>query len=208
MTRDPKTILSTYNSACARHFRLIKKPLMFVSPRNCPEPRIRRCLLAALLAGWVLVAAPQAARAQGVGPSVGGFVTGATAGTVVSAGIMALAAQSEVYLWNPHDLMGSMGIPIAVGALGGGIQGAVASDRLRPAVLLSATAGLAGVGLGYFLGREVWDDGQNGWAGALIGGGAGALAGWLIGTAISGSTSEAIPSTSVTLVAIPLGGGR
>ena len=135
-------------------------------------------------------------------------MAGVAAGTAISAGIMAAAARNEVYLWNPGDLVGWMGIPIAFGAFGGAVQGGFASDRLGPAVVLSATAGLAGAGLGYLLAREVWDDGQDGWAGALIGGGTGVLAGWILGTAMGGSTTVVIPATSMTWLQIPIGGTR
>lgn len=143
--------------------------------------------------------------AQGIGPTAGGFIAGSVAGTAISAGLMTVSAQKGTYMWNPGDLLGWRGAPILVGALGGGIEGAVASDRLGPAVVLSAMAGLGGAGIGYILGRNVWDDGQDGWAGALIGGGAGALIGWAAGTIMGDGQTYEIAATPLFALTIPVG---
>lgn len=149
--------------------------------------------------------------AQGIGPTTGGLVAGSLAGTAISAGLLTVSARNGTYLWNPKDLLGSRGAPILLGALGGGLEGALASDRLGPAVALSAMAGLGGAGIGYILGRNVWDDGQDGWAGALIGGGAGTLIGWAAGTIMGGDETYEIAATQLFAFTIPVspsGSGR
>ena len=168
---------------------------------------LQRLRLVCVFLWALLVFAPSPGQAQGMGPVTGGALAGGLVGTSASVAATVLLAQDDQYVWNWSQLRGWRALPVAAGIVGGAIQGGIGSDRLGPAVGWSALGAVGGAGVGALIGPSIWGDERGRWAGLLIGAGAGAVAGWVVGTVVSAPRTEATPAASLAF-SVPFGAGR
>jgi hypothetical protein len=134
-------------------------------------------LSAALLAG----AAPRDGRAQVLTGAVGA-VAGTATGGYITLSLVVAKAQAGHYLHDVHDLFNWTSTPVLIGAVTGTTVGIVAPERLWTGFIMGAAGTVAGGGIGWFVGQQVWKRPEGKWAGAAIGAGAGMAIGSLLGT--------------------------
>ena len=121
------------------------------------------------------------ASAQQLLPALVGGATGFAAGGYVGIGIITLQARRGRYLYSAEDALGWHAAPVLVGPAVGFLIGLFDQERLRRTVIGGAIGGVAGTGVGWLTGLQLWRPPEGKWAGAVIGGAAGLLAGSIAG---------------------------
>jgi len=101
---------------------------------------------------------------------------------VVTLSVITTASLFEAYLLDQADLLSWPLLPVAIGVVGGGIQGSVDSEALQRGTRGAALGAVVGAGLGIFVGEALIDDEKGPWTGLLIGAGAGVITGWILGS--------------------------
>lgn len=138
----------------------------------------RNLLTALVLAGAMSNARP--ADAQFAAGAVGA-VGGVGAGGYVTLAVVVLRAQYGHYLHDAEDLLGWHSVPVILGAAVGTSVGVWHADRMVTGFAYGAGGALAGAGLGYLVGPQIWKRPEGKWAGAAIGAGAGMAVGYFFG---------------------------
>ena len=142
---------------------------------------------------------PSPAAAQD-GSTIGGAAAGMAAGAWVGLGYIVIRARAGHYIETPGDAALQVGIPILGGLSTGLAIGSKEEDRLDDTVWWAAAGWAAGAGIGAMVGAHVWDDPPGVWAGAMIGGAVGLIAGGTAGFLTSDSESSGLP----VMIRIPL----
>jgi hypothetical protein len=136
---------------------------------------------ALFLAGLLMFAPLEKLRAQ-VLPAAAGAVGGFFAGTFVTTGVVVLEARLGRYIYGLDELVAVRPevLPIVIFPVVGAVVGATSPHTLRRAGFgaLVGTAGGAVIGTG--LGQLIWSTSEGRWAGGIIGGATGMLAGAII----------------------------
>ncbi|MDT8369524.1 MAG: hypothetical protein RQ745_09980, partial [Longimicrobiales bacterium] len=114
---------------------------------------VRRILRGPIGTAWMVALLLSSAHArlagQGVAETVGGAAAGAVAGSLVTAAAVTVASLHESYLWDTtHEFLGWPAIPVAVGLVGGAVQGATDSGSLGRASLFALGFATVGAGAG------------------------------------------------------------
>jgi hypothetical protein len=128
----------------------------------------------------LVAAAPVHAQRRLIVPAIG-TVLGTGAGGYVSVGVVAYRARQGNYLFNLEDAFGWESAAIFAGGGTGLVLGIWDERRLRNTVVATAGLGLVGTVVGAVVGDRIWPPPEGRWAGGVIGGGAGILAGAVIG---------------------------
>jgi hypothetical protein len=124
---------------------------------------------------------PRPVAAQQILPALVGGATGFAAGGYVGIGIITLQARRGHYLYSTEEALGWHAAPVLIGPAVGFLIGLFDQERLRRTVIGGAIGGVGGTGVGWLLGQQLWRPPEGKWAGAVIGGAAGLLAGSLAG---------------------------
>lgn len=105
---------------------------------------------------------------------------GALAGAYVSTAVVVTNARMGHYRFSPDEISWEL-IPLPAIALTGGFVGYQDGDRMWDGVLWGSLGFVGGTGAGVLLGRIAWGPGAGQWAGGVIGGALGILAGGAYG---------------------------
>lgn len=127
-------------------------------------------------------------------PAVLGGVGGFAAGTFTMVGVYVAEARFGKYLYSMDEVLSPRFeiLPMVAGPVAGVSLGISNNDRLESAGLWGGVGFLAGTAIGVPLGRLVWGPGEGVWAGGIIGGAVGLVAGF-----VSGALQEPdVPDTS------------
>lgn len=127
-----------------------------------------------------------------------GAATGVVVGGYVALGIITAQARAGHYLFSPDDASWQL-LPIPALGLAGGVLGYRRPDRVWPTVGWSAAGFAVGTAGGALLGRLVWGPGEGTWAGGVLGGSVGLLAG-----AVLAAQDDGDPPLTVTLARIEM----
>ena len=123
----------------------------------------------------------QKVEAQQVLPALIGGAAGLAAGGYVAIGIVTAQARRGRFLYSTEDALGWHATPILIGPTIGFLIGLLDEDRLRRTIIGGGAAAVVGTGVGWLAGLHFWTPPEGKWAGAVIGGAAGLLAGSLTG---------------------------
>lgn len=184
------------------------RPPTFLSswmPLRTPPPH-RFLMLAVVLSGALGALFPRPARAQ-VGPALLGVAGGAAVGGYTTVAIYVTKARFGRYLFSPDELVSLQPeiLPVIVLPVAGAFLGAESTTALGRSAGWGAVGFAAGAVVGGLTGKLLSDSDEAPWAGAVIGSGAGLLAGVILG-AIDG-LDEADAEAPVSLAwSLPLGG--
>jgi hypothetical protein len=124
---------------------------------------------------------PSHSAGQQLIPAMIGGAAGLAAGGYTAIGIVTMQARRGRYLYSSEDALGWHAAPILIGPSVGFLIGLFDEARLRRTVIGGAIGGVAGTGIGWLAGLQLWLPPEGKWAGAVIGGAAGLLAGSLAG---------------------------
>jgi hypothetical protein len=177
-----------------------------MSPR-LPTP-FRATLLAGVVWAGSSLALPTPARAQ-VGPALLGAAGGVLVGGYTTLAIHVTKARFGRYFFSPDEVLefGPATIPLFVAPVAGAWLGAESSTALARSAGWGALGFVGGAAVGGLTGRLVSDSDEAPWAGAIIGGGVGLLAGAVLG-AMDGLDEPAGGAGPVGVsFSLPLGGG-
>jgi hypothetical protein len=169
--------------------------------------KVRSAALGLLTALAVAAPEPVHAQRQVIAPMIGG-VLGVGAGGFVALGITAYRARQGRFLFSMEDAFGWESAAVLAGGTTGIVLGIWDERRLRNTVVATAGLGLVGTGIGALVGRNVWPPPEGKWAGGVIGGGAGILAGAALGVLLppdwfgGDDSTDGVPVT----IRIPVGG--
>lgn len=141
---------------------------------------MKRAIHAALLAAALAMPAPASAQGR-ILPGAVGALSGMGAGGYVSVGVVALRARRGHYLFALKDAFGWDSAAVIAGGGTGIVLGIWDPNRLQNTILSTAALGLVGTGIGAAIGHVRWPPPEGKWAGAVIGGGVGVLAGAVVG---------------------------
>jgi hypothetical protein len=150
-------------------------------------------LLLVLLALELLRGTPPAS-AQQILPALVGGATGFAAGGYVAIGIVTMQARRGRYLYSTEEALGWHAAPVLVGPTVGFLIGLFDQERLRRTVIGGAIGGITATPIGWLVGQAIWLPPEGKWAGAVIGGAAGLLAGSLIGALWPAPAEESAPA--------------
>ena len=165
----------------------------------------RSAALALLLA--VALAVPEPAHAQRKLISAGiGTVLGTGAGGYVALGVIALQARHGTYLFNLQDAFGWESAAVLAGGGTGLALGLWDEGRLLNTVAATTSLGLVGTAIGVVVGHHIWPPPEGKWAGGVIGGGAGILAGAVVGVLLPPDLFKEEDGGIPILIRIPVGG--
>lgn len=128
----------------------------------------------------VLALHPSALTAQQKTNALLGAGLGTLAGAYVSTAVVVTNARLGHYRFSPDEISWEL-IPMPAIALTGGVVGYQDGTRLWQGVLWGSVGFVGGTGAGALLGRLAWGPGAGQWAGGVIGGAVGILAGGAIG---------------------------
>lgn len=172
------------------------------------RPIVRAALLAAAVSAGSSLVTSRPAQAQ-VGPALLGAAGGVLAGGYTTLAIYVTKARFGRYFFSPDEVLElrPATIPLFVGPVAGAWLGAESSTALARSAGWGALGFVGGAAVGGLTGKLFSDAPEAPWAGALIGGGVGLLAGAILG-AIDGLDDDdggGIP-VGVSFV-VPLGGG-
>jgi hypothetical protein len=121
------------------------------------------------------------AEGQEVLPALVGGAAGLAAGGYVAIGIVTAQARLGRFLYSSEDALGWHATPIIIGPSVGFLIGLLDQERLRRTIIGGGAAAVVGTGVGWLAGRHFWAPPEGKWAGAVIGGAAGLLAGSITG---------------------------
>lgn len=162
---------------------------------------------ALLLSLVLLVLTGGSVRAQ-VLPAAAGAVGGLVAGTIVTTATVVLEARLGKYLYSFDDVVAIRleTIPILIGPVAGAVLGASSPSALGRAGT-GALVGLAGgIPIGVGVGALIWSTSEGRWAGGIIGGAAGMLAGAVLYSTLGGGNEQASPGvTAAFSIRVPWG---
>lgn len=152
--------------------------------------------------------APLPLPAQRILPAAVGGVIGVGAGGYVAVGVIAVRARRGHYLFAFKDAFGWDSAAILAGGTTGIALGLWDPRRLRNTIVSTAALGLAGTGVGALVGHRRWPPPEGKWAGAVVGGGVGVLAGAAVGVLLPPDFlgTEESKSGLPFLLRIPVGG--
>jgi hypothetical protein len=161
----------------------------------------RVALLLLILLASELPRPTRHAAGQQILPALVGGAAGLASGGYVAIGLVSYQARRGHYLYSSEDALGWHATPILVGPAVGFLIGLLDQERLRRTIIGGAAAGVVGTGVGWLAGRHYWLPPEGKWAGAVIGGAAGLLAGSIVGAlwptpregTIAGADSPAVP---------------
>lgn len=125
---------------------------------------------------------PKTAASQAV-PAAYGAISGAAAGVLVTTGIFVAKARAGTYIYSLDDALAPRWelVPTLAMPVGGVVIGLDDEQRLARAIAWGGAGFAVGGLLGYGIGDLFSDTDQGRWAGAIIGGAAGVLAGSIYG---------------------------
>lgn len=171
------------------------------------RPRPSPARLALLLALVALAGQPRAAQAQGLLPGLAGGGAGLVVGGSAAVGVVAARTHlAGDYLESWSDLTPGPAAVVAAGLVSGVVLGTTDAAALGRASVAALILGGAGVGIGALAGRRFLDPDTGPWAGALIGGGLGALTGWILGALLDADRAD-VPTSFAVSVPVGPGGG-
>lgn len=159
--------------------------------------RVSSILLALTAAG---LGKPSTAASQAV-PAAYGALSGAAAGVLVTTGIFVAKARAGSYIYSLDDALAPRWelVPTLAMPVGGVLLGLDDEQRLARTIAWGGAGFAVGGLLGYGIGDLFSDTDQGKWAGAIIGGAAGVLAGSIYGVLSYDSGEGAAPLLSVRL---------
>lgn len=149
-------------------------------------------------------ASPRTAGAQ-VLPAALGTVGGFAAGTYTMVGIYVAEARFGKYLYSLEEALSPRLelLPMIAGPVAGFALGWKNNERLETAGLWGGVGFMAGTAVGIPIGRLLWGTGEGVWAGAIIGGTVGLVAGVIAGASIEPDQPGAADATGG--LSIPIG---
>jgi hypothetical protein len=157
---------------------------------------VRAALVVLLLVALEAPRPQQRVQGQQLIPALVGGAAGLAAGGYVAIGIVTAQARRGRYLYASEDALGWHATPILVGPSVGFLMGLLDPDRLKRTIIGGSAAAAFGTGVGLLAGRHFWAPPEGKWAGAVIGGAAGLLAGSLAGALWPEPTEEGTPGAA------------
>lgn len=142
----------------------------------------RRFAAVGMLVAAGLFATPRPSAAQAV-PAAYGLFVGTVGGVFATTGIFVAKARTGAYIYSLEDAIAPRWelVPVAVMPIGGLVLGLADDQRLANSIKWAGAGFVAGAAVGLGIGTLFDDTGEGQWAGAVIGGAAGLLAGSVYG---------------------------
>lgn len=174
-------------------------------PLQRPRP-ISRLLFVWAFVGCLVALAPRPVQAQ-VGPALLGAAGGFVVGGYTTVAIYVTKARFGRYLFSPDELVSLQPevLPVIVLPVAGAFLGAESTTALGRSAGWGAVGFATGALVGGLTGKLVSDSDEAPWAGAVIGSGAGLLAGVILGAIDGLDDSDSGGPVSMSW-SLPLGG--
>jgi len=159
----------------------------------------------ALLIALALVCVPAARAGAQVLRATAGAVGGLVAGVIVTTGTVVLEARMGRYIYSLDEMVAIRPevIPVIAGPVIGALLGVKSPAALERAGVGAALGLAGGIVIGAVAGSVVWPTPEGRWAGGIIGGATGMLAGAILHATL-GSGNDEGPSAPTATFAIRL----